>query len=727
MDDDGPFTFADDNVEASSKESKSWSILVVDDEGDVHDATRIALRGLLIEGRKLRLFHAFSAEEAYQILADEADIAVVLLDVVMETEDAGLQLVRRIRNDLGNSSVRIVLRTGQPGYAPEIDTIRTYDINDYKTKSELTRIRLFTTLAVALRSYHQIHQLEMSRRGLELIIAASTGLGKLRALRLYAEGVVTQLCSLLGLAPEGLVCAASRIDGEPARVIAAAGRYRDLIQCPLDDLPDDDARAILHACLDKRQHVLGGGICLYFGVSDMSGIAAFVDTREEIDPVNRNLIDVFCANATVGFENVLLQERLYDYAYTDQLLNVPNRKGLIDIVDRQTGDGEMVLALIDLDDFAEMNTVLDHHFGDQVLSVVARRLASIFGPPAVLARVGGDTFGLLGSAELVTPNRIEAVFAAPFDLNGEMLRVSATSSLIKVDHQVSANVLKDASIALKQAKILKRGRATLFSEDLSARARERIHMLTDLRAAFSAERLFLAYQPQVDLPSGKVLGAEALLRWKTEDGRSIPPDQFIPLAEQSGLTVPIGEWVLRTACHQLKRLTEGGHANFRMAINVSHTQFREPSFVPALGWALQDCRVDPSQLELELTESVAIGHIESTSAKIQEIRNMGITVAMDDFGTGYSSLSVLKQLNVDRLKVDRSFVMEIGEDGDATGIAELVIALGRQLRLVTIAEGVESEEQRRQLLKMGCHEGQGYLFGRPMPAKEFEAWMAAQG
>ncbi|WP_211369143.1 EAL domain-containing response regulator [Roseospira navarrensis] len=723
------FAFVDDDVESPCETVTPWRVLVVDDEADVHEATRLALRDLPIEGRLVRLFHAHSAEEAFQTLIREPDIAVVLLDVVMETDDAGLRLVRRIREDLGNGTVRIVLRTGQPGYAPEIDTIRTFDINDYKTKSELTRTRLYTTLAVAIRSYWQIHQLEMSRKGLELILAASTGLAKLRAVRLYAEGVVTQLCALLGIEPEGLVCAGTVVDGEEARVIAAAGRYRDLIDCPLDDLPERDLRQVLRTCLDSRAHLTAGPMCFYFSVGETAGIAAYVDADGEPDEVNRSLLEIFCANVSVGFQNVFLQQRLYDYAYMDPLLQMPNRKGFIEIVDGQVNGDDTVLALVDLDDFAEMNTVLDHHFGDRVLEAVATRLSEVFTAPAVLGRVGGDTFGVLGPAALVTTGGIESVFALPFDLDGEVLRVSATASVIRVGRQAPANadVLRNASIALKQAKVLKRGRATFFSEDLSLAARERIRMLTELRAAFSAERLFLAYQPQVDLKTGRVLGAEALLRWKTEDGRSIPPDQFIPLAEQSGLTVPIGEWVLRTAGRQLKHLADRGYDRFRMAINVSHTQFREPGFVPALGRALRDCAISPQQLELELTESVAIGHIDSTAAKIQEIRSMGITVAMDDFGTGYSSLSVLKQLNVDRLKVDRSFVQEITERGDATGIAELVISLGHQLNLVTIAEGVEAEEQRRQLLRMGCQEGQGFLFGRPMPAADFERWLAGQG
>lgn len=708
--------------------AEPWQVLVVDDEGDVHEATRLALRNLVIEGRPIRLLNAHSAKEAYEILTDEPDVAVILLDVVMESDDAGLRLVQRIREELENHAVRIVLRTGQPGYAPEIETIRAYDINDYKTKSELTRVRLFTTLAVAIRSYQQIHQLETSRQGLELIISASTGLSKLRALQLYAEGVVTQVSALLGIAPEGLVCAASSLQGGVPRVIAAAGRYRELMRCPLDLLPDDRLRGLLQQCLSTRAHIFSKGTCLYFGVKADTGIAAYVNVSSTLDDVDQSLLEVFCANVTVGFENVLLQERLYDFAYQDQLLRLPNRNRFMQLIAEQRNAAQMSLALIDLDDFAEINTVLDYSFGDQVLMSVAGRLAQTFAAPAVLARLAGDTFGLLGPSDVVTQGDIERVFAMPFEIQGEEIRVSATASLINLDDSAhaDADVLKEASIALKQAKLLNRGRAARFSADLSVAARERIRMLTDLRSAFSSERLFLAFQPQIDLISGKVLGAEALLRWQTEDGRAIPPEQFIPLAEQSGLMIAIGEWVLRTACRQLKQLVDLGDSAFRMAVNVSQVQFREPGFVPMLRRVIDDCGVSAELLELELTESVAIGHMESTAAKIAEIRGMGISVALDDFGTGYSSLSVLKQLKVDRIKIDRSFVTEITESGDESGIARLVIALGKQLDLITIAEGVESEEQRRYLLHLGCKEGQGYLFGRPMPAEGFTQWLATQ-
>ncbi|MDQ5910384.1 MAG: diguanylate cyclase, partial [Pseudomonadota bacterium] len=724
LNDDDALDFIDEPDDRTvSLPTESWRILIVDDEADVHETTRLALRDLIIEGRSLVFLDAYSAQEAYEVLAHNDDLAVILLDVVMESEDAGLRLVQRIRDELGQKAVRIILRTGQPGYAPEIDTIRAYDINDYKAKSELTRVRLFTSLTVAIRSYWQIRQIELSRRGLELIVAASTGLNKLRALQQFAEGVVTQLCALLNIAPEGLICAYSCLQTEDApRVIAAAGRYRELIHHFLQALPDSQVRAALQQCLAEKQHTFTHSACFYFDVNTTGGMAAYVDVAQPINPVDRKLLEVFCANVSVGFENVLLHNQLFELAYHDQLLHLPNRNRFIQLVDQKRSEPAMTLALLDLDDFAEIAIALDHHFGDLVLQAVATRLAQSFGPHLVLARVAGDAFGLLGPEAELNPDRINRIFADPFTVQGETIRISATSSLIRLnpDSAQGGALLKDAGIALKQAKQFSRGKAKFFSDDLRIAACEQMYMLTNLRAAFSAERLFLVFQPQIELASGRVVGAEALLRWKTEEGQFISPDRFIPLAEQSGLIVPIGEWVLRTACRQLNHLNSLGYSNFRMAINVSHIQFREPDFVSMVSRALSDCAVVAEQVELELTESVAMERLDFVTAKLTDIRSLGVSVAMDDFGTGYSSLSVLKQLEIDRLKIDRAFVHELGQPDTMDNIAKLIVALGYQCNLVTIAEGVENEAQRIYLQTIGCHEAQGYLFARPMPMEQLE-------
>ena len=731
--DDDTLQFIDEVPRAEAAPRPPWHVLVVDDEPDVHDATELALRGLLIEGRPLKFVHAYSAAEALEKVAGDPDIAVVLLDVVMETRDAGLVIVREIRETLARRAVRIILRTGQPGYAPELDTVATYDINDYKTKSDLTRVRLYTSLTVAIRSYWQLHQLEQHRRGLELIVAASADLSRLSGLQRFAEGVVTQLCALLGTPPEGLVCAHSPLNpDDPPQVIAAAGAFSELIHRPLHELPSLPIRAALQHCLSQRQHVFDGGTCLYFQVRASAGIAAYVHLGHTPDEVDRGLLQAFCASMAAGFDNVMLHQQLADLAYHDPLLHLPNRHRFIQLIDAKRGDADATLALVDIDDFAEINAVLGHHYADLVLKAVATRLQHAFGHLAVQARVSADVFGLLGPHGIVNPDNVLRVFAQPFMIEGEAVRLSATSGLVRLGANVDkgADLLKDASIALKQAKHYSRSKAEYFSAGLGAAAHDRMRMLSNLRAAFSAERLFVVYQPQIELASGRVIGAEALLRWRTDTGDFVPPDQFIPLAERSGLILHIGEWVLRCVCRQLKRLHSLGQGPLRMAINVSHIQFREPDFVSLLQRVLADCEVDPRQIELELTESVAMDNIDLIAQKLSEIRHSGISVAIDDFGTGFSSLAVLRRLPVDRVKIDRAFINELdaapAAHAGVGSIASLIIELGKELNLVTIAEGIETDAQLQALQRLGCHEGQGYLIARPMPADQFEAWLASR-
>lgn len=435
-DQDDLIEFIDDPVApAPGSGLEPWRILIVDDASDVHEATLLALRDLGIEGRSLFFLQAYSASEARAILASDPSVAVILLDVVMESEDAGLQLVRWIRDELHNHSVRIILRTGQPGYAPEIETIRSYDINDYRTKSELTRVRLFTSLTVAIRSYAQIRQIEMSRRGLELIVEASTDLIRLRALQHFAEGVVIQVCALLNIAPEGLICASSPgpISGEAPLVIAAAGRYRNSIHRPLEELPEAPVREALRRCLLEKRHIFGQSVCLYFNVNDSEGMAAFLAVTHEPSQMDRDLLEVFCANISVGFENVLLHDRLYQLAYFDPLTGLANRNHLIQLIEEKAREPDMTLALLDLDDFASIALALDHRFGDQVLQALAVRLTQSFGPQVNVARVAGDAFGLLGSRAVLTPERIEQTLAEPLRVEGETIRISATASLIELN------------------------------------------------------------------------------------------------------------------------------------------------------------------------------------------------------------------------------------------------------------------------------------------------------
>ena len=727
--------FLDESAPAATPESDAatdvWRIMIIDDDADVHSATTFALGNLEMQGRALEFLHAYSAVQARDMLKNEQDIAVILLDVVMEQEDAGLQLVRYIRDTVGMTEARIILRTGQPGYAPEIDAIRDFDINDYKTKSELTRTRLYTVLTAAIRSYKQIRALESNRQGLELIVEGSAELSRLRGLHRFAEGVVTQLCALLGILPEGLICAQAGSDrpSGPPRIIAAAGQYSGMINAPLSSVQVPQVRKLLERCLTERKNIYEDATCLYFGLSNDRAIAALVDVGHALQDIDRQLLLAFCSNITVGFENVMLYTQLLDHAYNDQLLQLPNRTRFIELLEQNLKQPQgITLALVDLDDFAEINDAFGHQFGDQVLLSVVSRLSQHLGFNSSMARISGDTFGILGPEGLINATGIEALFADPFNVVGERLQISATTGLVRLTDSASvgSELLLDAQIALKRAKQQNRGSSQYFSSAMGQDARERFKLLKGLRAGFEERRLFVVYQPQIDLETGKVIAAEALLRWKTEEGKFVPPDQFIPLAEQSGLIINIGEFVLRTACYQVKQLRSLGHADFRMAVNISMAQFRHPNFMDVLNNALRDTGIEGHCLELEITESMAMEDIHMVQRVLSAIRGTGATVAIDDFGTGFSSLSQLRQLKVERLKIDRAFVQEAQNSNAGYTIAQMVINLGRGLGMRVIAEGIETDEQRQHLLSMGCHEGQGYLFARPMTAEDLVLWMDAR-
>ena len=725
---DDSVTFVDDSRESSPTENLFWRILIVDDEPDVHQATLLALKGVVVEGRSLHFVHAYSATEGRARLAEHMDFALVLLDVVMESDDAGLKLVHHIRHDLHNDALRIILRTGQPGYAPEIDTIRLYDINDYKTKSELTRVRLFTSVAVAIRSYWQIHQLEANRHGLELIVAASNELSKPSGLVRFAEGVVTQLCALLGVHEEGLVCVAAEVGQESPYVLAAAGKYSAWIGQSLANIPDERVRVQLMRSLTTRASQIGETTCLFFNIPGDQSLAVFVDVQHKLSGVDEKLLEVFSSNIAVAFENVRLYQRVSALAFEDSVVNLPNRNSFLNRIDQRPEERD-TLALVDVDGFADINSVLNQDFGDAVLRVVAERLRKTFPEEVVVARIGSDVFGLLGTSALVNIERIGEVFATPFAVFKESFRLSATTGLVRLGGSTAKGVelLKNAGVALKQAKSFTRGKGMFFEASHAAAARERMQMLNQLRVAFSAERLFLVYQPFVSLTSGRVVGAEALLRWRTETGEFVPPDRFIPLAEQSGLMVPIGDWVVQSALRFLKQLVDMGYGDVRMAVNVSHVQFREPDFVDKLVAAMQAYSVAPANVEVELTESVAIDNIELIERKLNAVRDAGVTIAIDDFGTGYSSLSILRQLNVDRLKIDRAFVSGEDSRNEDHRIANMVIQLAKQLGLQTIAEGIETAEQRESLREAGCDDGQGYLFSRPLTSEQFVEFLKNHG
>lgn len=712
-------------------EVSPWKILVVDDDHEVHSTTRFVLRDQSIFGRPLRLLHAYSGLQAREHLCEHPDIAVALLDVVMETEQAGLDLVGYIRDELKLAECRIILRTGQPGYAPERTVIHKYDINDYHTKAELTHARLITTVSVALRSYQQLHAIAQNRRGLELIVGAAADLMEQHAISGLAEGVLTQLTALFTLPLDGIVCTqkGSPFNGDDQHcyVVSAAGRYARYIAQPLEALPDSRIVSAVLTSVAQGQHLFGPDYTvLYLKAAPHQEAAIFLDTSQSLAALDRPLLEVFVANIAACFRNVKLVERLNHIAYHDPLTRLPNRlQFIVDLDAVAQAQTDIVAALLDIDHFADLNDGLGQDIGNLLLVAVAARLQARLGSECRLSRVGADVFGVLGPEPQVNATSLLALFHDPFEVGEYQFPVTITLGLCRnLDNADSGiTLLKRVNIALNRAKRSLSAHYEYYLAEMEDNTRWRVEVIRHLRQDFHLGKLQVWYQPQIALATGAVLGMEALVRWPDgAGGFTQPPDVFIPLAEYSGLIVQIGVWVLEQACAQYTRLAADGFGTLKMAVNVSMAQFRKADFVEDVARALERHRMPPSRLELEITESIAMEEPKVVLQSLEALKRLSVQIAIDDFGTGYSSLGQLQSLPIDCLKIDQSFVKEI-QQGKGGLYAETIVGLSQKLRMNSVAEGVETLEQAGFLRALGCTTAQGYLYAPPMPADQLYEWL----
>ncbi len=390
------------------------------------------------------------------------------------------------------------------------------------------------------------------------------------------------------------------------------------------------------------------------------------------------------------------------------------------------------MLFLDLDRFKNVNDSLGHAIGDLLLTAVAERLTNCLRDEDTAARLGGDEFIISlpdiaddGEAARVA-GRILAELAKPFTIADHQLHADGSIgiALYPSDGDTAETLMRNADTAMYHAKESGRANFQFFSAQMTERVSRRLSTETDLRRALEHGEFTLHYQPVIDLAAGRISGAEALLRWPQSDHRLMSPAEFIPIAEDTGLIVPLGEWVLLEACSQAQAW-QTRHPGLRIAVNLSARQFRQKDLIGMIERVLGETGLAPSLLELELTESMLMHHAEETVAILSRLDEMGVHLAIDDFGTGYSSLSYLKRFPIHSLKIDRSFVRDISSDPDDAAIVTAIVAMARSLNLSVTAEGVETEEQAAFLRSLACHQAQGYHFGRPMPAADFAARLGA--
>ncbi len=476
-------------------------------------------------------------------------------------------------------------------------------------------------------------------------------------------------------------------------------------------------------------------------------VLAWLETRHSLRPLLIETLEIAAVSTAIALVIFLVlravplralrtaRDQVCFLANIDPLTGLPNRLLFRDHLDQTlariaSGGEPAALLLFDLDHFKDVNDAFGHSAGDRLLQQVATRLQRCVRRTDTIARLGGDEFAIIQvgvtgpevAARLA--QRIVDALAPTFDIGGRQIAIGVSVGVTlctRAQSNSAEGCLRDADIALYRAKSLGRGRCCFFEEAMNERLLHRMSLEYELRQALRLQQLEIHYQPQLSLPDGTLVGVEALVRWRHPQRGLITPSEFIPLAEETGLIDALGEQVLRLACREA-----AGWRDLRVAVNLSPAQFRRPGLETMVASALAETGFDPNRLELEMTEGVLLHDTDANLATLRALKALGVRIAMDDFGTGFSSLGYLRRFPFDKIKIDRSFVRDLGEDANASVIVNAVVALSHSLGMPVTAEGVETDRQLQMLLRTACDEGQGFLFGRPMPAADLAALLDQQ-
>lgn len=679
-------------------------ILVVDDDPTL----RILVRATL-EKAGFRVEEATDGEQALEKFI-EHNPAMILMDVEMPKLD-GYESCKRIRADAVGAHIPILMVTG----LEDIDSIdRAYSAGatDFIPKP--------------------IHWPLLSHR-VRYVLRASTTYKELRASEAKNNALLNAMPDTLFVIKRNGMIMNFLAGNEQATMPEPRGDQTRISEYLPKDIADE--------WLELIQRVIRDGKPQQYEFSLGEETDRFHYELQMVPYLN----DLTLAIVREITDRKRAEDRIHRLAYFDALTGLPNRQLFqrhlsAAIAHAREHDLKVATLYIDLDNFKRINDTLGHNFGDVVLKTLANRLDSCIRMEdcAVrqepleesfrLARLGGDEFVAiiqdLESKEdaVAITERIRRELARPVEHLGHEFVVTSSIgvSLFPEDGSDLDTLLRNADIAMYQAKNAGRNSVRFYSGTMNIRSLERLELENSLRYALQRDELELHYQPQIDIATQRMVGVEALIRWQHPDRGNIPPADFIPLAEESGLIGPLGEWVLERACRQIKHWQEHFDSELRVSVNLSSQQFLHGNIADLVLKIIFDTALNPASLNLELTETILMHDVEETISTLTRLRDAGVSLAMDDFGTGYSSLSYLKRLPLDTLKIDRSFVMDLENNSDDATICATIVAMAHNLGLKVIAEGVETQAQLDYLREQGCDEIQGFLISKPLPVAEFE-------
>ena len=691
-----------------------WKILIVDDEQDVHEVTEMALTRFSFDERPLHYLHAFSSDEARGQLQQHPDIAIILLDVVMETDDAGLKLVQYIREKINNHIVRIILRTGQPGYAPEKEVITNYDINDYKSKTELTAQKLFTTIMASLRAYKSEHALleekDKIRLTLESIsdgVISTDSIGRVNYMNDAAEyisGIELEeafnnpfdcICKLLDPATKKPI----------ENPVITALRTKENIEM---------GNRIILQRNDGEKRIVGGSVVL---------------TRDHHGNVTGTVLTFHDETLSRNMEKMLDWQQSHD-----QLTGLINRQQfethisrLLDLSD--LSDDKTFLLYLDINNFKIINDSCGHIAGDKLLIEITKELSGMISEPDILARVGSDEFGILltqhqtdNEAIEFANNILQRIEDYRFNWSDQDHKISASIGMVPVNSECEgiSCVLGAANIACQAAKE-NQGNSVNFFNEQNSDLLQKMHELSwanKLNHGVQHGNFELWCQRILSMDDSKpsLPHYEILVRMKDND-QLVSPGTFIPAAEKYNLMARIDRWIIEATLKTLSqwRHESGKATDIFCSINLSGASLSDENLIDFIKASFKRFSTPAELICFEVTETATIAHLGKASSLIHEIKKLGCKFSLDDFGSGLSSFSYLRQLPVDYLKIDGQFIRDIHTDSVNYAMVNTINHIGKIMKIETVAEYAENEEIMQRLREIGVDYAQGYAISKPEP------------
>jgi len=709
-----------------------WKVAIIDDEHSIHEVTKLALANTVFQGKKLKFISAFSSEQGFTLLQENPDCALVLLDVVMEADNSGLLLAERIRNELKQLNLQIILRTGQPGYAPENEIMIEYNINDYKSKNELTQSKLLISVASALRAYTQLMVLEASKKSLERVISASATLTKTRSVEDFSRAVLEQISQLFHLTVPSMFCLSQQqfeaqyqhnLRKDDFTVVAKNLHYAEKYDQKNQDIPQKAILKIVEKTLVDKMHLFDDNFTALYLLSPSQWQAViFIEAKLSFSQIDEALLKVFCLNMALSLESAKTFSHLNTAVYYDRLTGLYNNRGLIEFSDfiHQQADNTISLYLIDIDFFDDIIESFGFECGENVLLAMSALLKALFNQKVEIAHIHSDVFAVLVADSSWSLRALRSECSKPLIVVEQAMRIGvsigeASCDLAQQDFDITL-LLRRAKMALKVAKKSKRGRAQAFEPQFEQAALNRQNTLAEFRTALAQEALFLVLQPKVSMSSGAVVGYEALLRWLHPSKGIIEPDDFLTIIEQAGLYLDLDMYVFRCALNIVKTHPE---ITKPISINISAKSLHHSDFIDEFKDIINHEDTDLSRIELEITENALIEG-EIAIQHLNDLNNLGFVLCLDDFGAGYSSLACLINLPLDVIKIDRAFISHITDNKNSLALLQGMLKICHDLNKKIVVEGVETQEQIDALKKLDALNSfnidvvQGYYYFKPM-------------